>query len=594
MSQRMAKSASQRDFFGNAGMHYMANQSTAPRDETPEDLFHDQHLALQERMRNPIAFHAEMMGDIMYYHQALQQPDAKQFADAVVKEVNGHVDNNHWNLIKREDVPEDAQVVPSVWSMRRKRNLTTNEITKHKARLNLHGGKQIFGMNYFETYAPVVTWFAIRLMIVMGIIFNWALRQVDFVMAYPQAPIETDIYMELPQGIQTKTGNSKDHVLKLLKNIYGQKQAGRVWNSFLVDKLISLGYTASLIDDCVFFRGDIIFMVYVDDGIFLGNNDTQLQQAIKEIQGLGLNIEDQGHPADYVGVNIKKLRDGTYEFTQRALIDSIIDDVGIKDSNTKPVPAKVSLRLHAFKEEPVFNLNFNYRSVVGKLNYLAQTTRPDIMYATHQIAKYSSDPRTSHGEAVIYLIRYLKKTRDLGLHFKPDPTKGFECYCDADFSGLWNKAFAPVDPSTSKSRSGWIIFYAGCPISWASKLQSQVALSTTEAEYIAMSQALRDIIPIMGSLQEMRERGFKVLCTEPYVYCKVFEDNSGALELARLPKLRPRTKHINVCYHHFREHVRKGLIKIFPVDTKDQIADALTKPLAQNDFQRHRRFMCGK
>ena len=106
-----------------------------------------------------------------------------------------------------------------------------------------------------------------------------------------------------------------------------------------------------------------------------------------------------------------------------------------------------------------------------------------------------------------------------------------------------------------------------------------------------MSQALRDIIPIMGLLQEMREQDFKVLCTEPYVYCKVFEDNSGALKLARLPKLRPRTKHINGCYHHFCEHdVRKGLIKIFPVDTKDQIADALNKPLAQNVFQRHRRF----
>jgi len=246
-----------------------------------------------------------------------------------------------------------------------------------------------------------------------------------------------------------------------------------------VDKLTSVGYTASLNDDCVFFRGDIIFMVYVDNGIFLGNNDAQLELAIKEIQGLGLNIEDQGHPADYVGVNIKKLRDGTYKFTQWALIDSIIEDIGIKDSNTKPVPAKISLRLHAFKEEPVFDLNVNYRSVVGKLNYLAQTIRPDIMYATHQIAKYSSDPRESHGEAVIYLIRYLKKTLDLGLRFKPDPSKGFKCYCDADFSGLWNKTLAPVDPSTSKSRSGWIIFYAGCPISWASKLQSQVALSTT-------------------------------------------------------------------------------------------------------------------
>jgi hypothetical protein len=222
--------------------------------------------------------------------------------------------------------------------------------------------------------------------------------------------------------------------------------------------------------------------------------------------------------------------------------------------------------------------------VVGKLNYLAQTTCPDIMYATHQIAKYSSDPRQSHGEAILYLIRCLKKICDLGLRFKPDSTKGFECYCDADFSGLWNKAFAPADPSTSKSQSGWIIFDAGCPVSWASKLQSQVALSTPEAEYIAMSQALHDIIPILGLLQEMREQDFKVLCTKPCVYCKVFEDNSGTLKLARLPNLCPRTKHINVCYHHFCKHVKKGLIKIFPIDTKDQIADALTKPLAQNDL----------
>jgi hypothetical protein len=136
--------------------------------------------------------------------------------------------------------------------------------------------------------------------------------------------------------------------LKLEKNIYGQKQAGRVWNSFLVDKLTSIGFTMSQIDDCIFFRGDIIFMVYVDDGIFLGSNNSQLQEVIKEIQKLGLNNEDQGHPADYAGVNIKKLKDGSYEFTQRALIDSIINDVGLKDAKVKPVLAKVSVQLHAF------------------------------------------------------------------------------------------------------------------------------------------------------------------------------------------------------------------------------------------------------
>jgi hypothetical protein len=196
---------------------------------------------------------------------------------------------------------------------------------------------------------------------------------------------------------------------------------------------------------------DIIFMVYMDDGIFLGSNDVQLQEVIKEIQELDLNIKDQSHPVDYVGVNIKKLKDGFYESTQRALIDSIIDDVGLKDVKVKPVPAKVSLQLHSFKDEPPFDLNFNYRSAVGKLNYLAQTTRLDIMYATHQIAKYSSDPRQLHGEAILYLVRYLKKMRNLRLKFRPDPKKGFECYCDANFSGNWNREFAPMDPSTTKS-----------------------------------------------------------------------------------------------------------------------------------------------
>ncbi len=128
------------------------------------------------------------------------------------------------------------------------------------------------------------------------------------------------------------------------------------------------------------------------------------------------------------------------------MIDAIINSIGINDSRIKPVPAKISLRLHAFKDEPTFDLNFNYRSVVGKLNYLAQTTRPDIMYAVHQIVKYSSDSHQSHGEATLYLVHYLKKTRELGIHFKPDPKKGFECYCDADFSGLWNKAFLQWTP----------------------------------------------------------------------------------------------------------------------------------------------------
>jgi hypothetical protein len=166
----------------------------------------------------------------------------------------------------------------------------------HKAGLNLHGGKQVHGMNYFKTYAPVVTWFAIQLIIILGIIFLWALCQVGFVMAYPHAPIKNDVYMELPQDIETATGDSNDHVLKLLKNIHGQKQAGCVWNLYLIEKLSSINFKPSLIDDCVFYHGDVIFMVYVDDGIFIGHDNKQFKSIIKEMQDLGLNIEDQGHP----------------------------------------------------------------------------------------------------------------------------------------------------------------------------------------------------------------------------------------------------------------------------------------------------------
>jgi hypothetical protein len=160
----------------------------------------------------------------------------------------------------------------------------------------------------------------------------------------------------------------------------------------------------------------------------------------------------------------------SYKFTQHTIINAIIKDVNLTDVKVKPVPAKVPMPLHAFKDAPPFNLNFNYCSVVGKLNYLTQTSRGDIMYATHQIAKYSSDPREPRGEAILYLVRCLKKTQDLGIRFKPQSDKGFECYCVMAFSGKWDKLFADVNPSTYKSWSRWMVFYLGCPMIWASKL----------------------------------------------------------------------------------------------------------------------------
>ncbi len=183
-------------------------------------------------------------------------------------------------------------------------------------------------------------------------------------MAYPQAPIEMDMYMELPAGIHTKHRNSKDHVLKLLTNIYGQEQAGCVWNSYLVTKLWEINFKQSLIDNCVFYQDNIIFIVYVGDGIFLGPSDQQLHDIINELHNLKLSIEEQGHLADYVWVSIKKLKNGVIELTQQALIDSIISDVVLNDSKVKAVPAKVSEILHAHLDKPPFLLNFGYHSVI--------------------------------------------------------------------------------------------------------------------------------------------------------------------------------------------------------------------------------------
>ena len=146
---------------------------------------------------------------------------------------------------------------------------------------------------------------------------------------------------------------------------------------------------------------------------------------------------------------------------------------------------------------------------------------------------------------------------------------------------------------TAKSRSGWIVRFAGAPITWASKMQTITALSTTEAEYIALSTSLREVIPLMGILKEARENGLQITDIPPKIHCTVFEDNSGALELARLPKMRPRTKHINQSFHHFREHVERKDITIQATPTEQQMADILTKPLPADAFVKHRQSIMG-
>lgn len=215
--------------------------------------------------------------------------------------------------------------------------------------------------------------------------------------------------------------------------------------------------------------------------------------------------------SEFLGVLIDHLSDGSLKFSQPRLIDKVLKALHMDDdAKEQPIPTPSSKILHRHPKSTPFDGSFDYRSVIGMLNYLDSGSRSDIAYATHQCARFSAEPKVEHGKAVRWLGRYLKGTRDKGLIFKPDLTSGLDVYVDADFSGLWNKEGAQNDRDTARSRHGFIIKYLGCPIIWKSQLQTEIALSSTESEYTGLSYALREAIPILEILKEMNKKGFKV------------------------------------------------------------------------------------
>ena len=520
--------------------------------------------------------------DTMYHHEAMMQPDRKKFQEAMSKELKDQMDNGNFTIMKRTDVPKDKTILPAVWQMKRKRDIKTREVKKYKARLNIDGSRMQKGIHYDQTYAPVAQWKSIRLLLIMVVKHGWCSKQLDYVLAFPQAPVEKEIYMEIPRGCEMTRGQSKDHVLKLHRNVYGQKQAGRVWNKYLVDKLVNkLGFTQSKIDECVFYRGKTMYVLYTDDSLLAGPDQKEIDQIVIDLQAAKLNITDEGNIEDFLGINIDIKKDGTVHLTQPHLIDQILEDLDMVHDTLKPkdIPACSSKLLKRDLKGEKFDRSFHYRSVIGKLNYLEKGTRSDISYITHQCARFVEDPRQCHGRAIRHLARYLKGTKDKGLILKPKKGKGLEVYVDADFSGNWDPSNPGKDRDTARSRHGYIVMYDGCPVIWKSQLQTEIALSSTESEYIGLSYALREVIPITGLLKEMRKNNFPMGKTTPKIKCAVFEDNSGALEMANTHKYRPRTKHLNVKLHHFRDYVARGEITIHKINTLDQLADYLTKPV---------------
>jgi len=463
----------------------------------------------------------------------------------------------------------------------------SQEVHKWKARLNFDGSKQIKDEDYDQSCAPVATWESIRILLALVLRNKWHTLQLDYVQAYPQAPAERDYYMEIPPGMEGTETQGK--VLKVEKNIYGQVQASRVWNQYLVEKLKSIGFKQSEHDECVFYKGNALYVLYTDDSILAGPDKNELEAIYEEMKSTGLDMtKEEGGLSDFLGVNIERIDDTTYHLSQPHLIQKILDDLGLSGENVaiKDTPAQTSKVLSAHRESEDFDQHFHYRSIIGKLNHLERCTRPDIAYACHQCARYSASPKKEHGAAVKWLGRYLRGTKDKGI-FLNLKDENFQVWADADFAGNWLAEDAVWDKDTARSRSGFIIKYLGVPILWKSQLQDTISLSTTEAEYICLSQALRRTIPIVRLIQEMSHYGVPVGSTKPTMLCKAFQDNIGALSLAKLPSMRPRAKYLNCKYHHFRSFVG-NMIDIEYCNTDDMSADTLTKPNPAPTLQKHR------
>ena len=213
-----------------------------------------------------LAYAASADPDTMYYHEAMREPDRAAFIKAMEKEVRSHTENEVWELVPRSSVPPGTKILPAVWAMKRKRRIATREVYKWKARLNIDGSKQEEGVNYWETFSPVASWAAIRMVLITTLIHGWFTKQIDFVLAYTQADVECQLYMAIPKGFEVQ-GEGQDYVLKLKKNLFGQKQAGRVWNQHLVNKLKEVGFIPSEIDECLFYKGKSVFVLYTDDSI---------------------------------------------------------------------------------------------------------------------------------------------------------------------------------------------------------------------------------------------------------------------------------------------------------------------------------------
>jgi hypothetical protein len=421
--------------------------------------------------------------------------------------------------------------------------------------------------------------------------------QVDYTNAFCQADQENDVFIELPAHYKVQGREGEDLVLHLQKSLYGQKDAPRLFYNHIKKGLVANGFKQSQRDPCLFIHPDMIAILYVDDKILIGKDKDKINAMIEKLRKDGYQLEEEESPEDmysFLGINIER-QDGKVVMTQKGLIQKFLKHVDMLDCKPKATPANVE-PLGTDKHGSPFSESWNYASAVGMLLYLSSNSRPDIQFAVHQCARFTHNPKESHALAIKRIARYLKGTCDKGLILDPDTTKGLDCWVDADFAGLWGHE-DDQDPACVKSRTGYVITLFGCPLIWASKLQTEITLSSTAAEYVAFSTAMRELLPLRELMAEIGNALGSEVKAVSEMKSTVFEDNTSCLSLINAPKVSTKNKYLALKYHWFRSKLGldkkgNGIIAVH-VDTKSQIADQFTKGLPSGQFEVLRKKLMG-
>ncbi len=492
------------------------------------------------------------------YSEAMLHPTKSRWQSAMEDEMKSLKSNDVWDLVP---LPDGRKAVGSKWVYKVKVS-ADGTVERYKARLVAQGFSQKYGLDYDETFCPVVRGETVRTILALCAQKELMIHQMDVATAFLNGTLEEEVYMKQPDGFV----ENPDLVCKLKRSLYGLKQSPRCWNTVLDEQLKDIGLVQHKEDPCLYTAtgGEtVIVAVYVDDILIATESEEKMNQ-VKQMIASRFNVKDLGKLKSFLGVQVKQEDNGIW-IGQPGYAARVLERFGMQESKPVATPVDVSQKL---KKDGVSDATVSqtlYQSAVGSLLYLSGWTRPDIAFAVSNVAKFTSNPTQQHWMAVKRILRYISGTIDYGIRYKKgnDQLVG---YSDASWAN---------DPNDRKSVSAYIFMLSGAPISWRSKKQTTVALSTAEAEYVALAAAAQEAVWLRNVMKELRE---KLPATV------IHEDNQSAIAIAKNPQFHGRTKHIEIKYHFVRELVDNGTVKLHYCDTSNMLADLLTKglPTAQH------------